>query len=289
MSSVVPLADPAIGAASAGVAGRLMAFLDCFAGVFTLLSLTAVVACGLAATDRLVLTPRLRVAVQSVHRASAVAALGFLATHITVKVVERHAAPQTAVAPFTGGAALAVSLGTIAADLLVLVTATGVLRGRFAGSRRPWLWRALHATAYVCWPISLAHGLTAGREARPWVLWGYGLFAALVALALLVRALSCLGRHQNLSRRRRGAKAYRPAAVHPAALAALSTRSARPVTGGGPIARAARPAAPGTAAHRPAPRAGLPGQPGGGPITRPRHAARAVPAPLHLARPGSGE
>ncbi|WP_051926807.1 hypothetical protein [Streptomyces durhamensis] len=276
MSSIVLLARPAVGAASAGAVGRVMAFLDYFTGVFTLLSLTAVVTCGLAATDRLVLTPRLRVAVQSVHRASAVAALGFLGTHIAVKVVERHAAAQTAVVPFSGGAALAVSLGTIAADLLVLITATGVLRGRFAGSRRPWVWRVLHSLAYVCWPVSLAHGLTAGRKAHAWVFWGYGVCAALVALALLVRALSYVGRHRSLSRRRRGAKAYRPAAVRPAALSALSATAA----GTRPIARAARPSVASTVARRSVQSAGLPG---------PKHAARPGPRPLHLARPGSGE
>ncbi|MFF7970133.1 hypothetical protein [Streptomyces sp. NPDC007905] len=276
MSSVALLAQPGHGAVSAAAVGRLMAFLDYFAGVFTLLSLTAVVTCGLAATDRLVLTPRLRVAVQSVHRASAVAALGFLGTHIAVKVVERHAAPQTVVVPFTGGTALAVSLGTIAADLLVLITATGVLRGRFAG-RRPWLWRVLHSTAYVCWPVSLAHGLTAGRKAHAWVLWGYGLCAGLVALALMVRSLSYLGRRRTFRRRQRGVKAYRPAAVRPAALAALSTRSPRPTTGARPIAR---PAAP-TTARRSAPIAGVPKQP--------KHAMRPGLQPLRVAQPGSSE
>ncbi|MFF8426493.1 hypothetical protein ACF07Y_15225 [Streptomyces sp. NPDC016566] len=280
MSSVALLARPALAAAPGAAVGRVMTFLDHFAGVFTLLSLTAVVTCGLAATDRLVLTPRLRVAVQSVHRASAVAALGFLATHIAVKVVERHAAPQTAVVPFTGGAALAVSLGTIAADLLVLITATGVLRGRFAG-RRPWLWRVLHSSAYVCWPVSLAHGLTAGRKAHTWVLWGYGLCAALVALALLVRALSYLGRHRTLRRRRRGANAYRPAAVRPAALAALSARSSWPATGARPIARAGWPAAS-TSAARPSARSA-------GRLGQPRHAARPGPRPVRLAQPGSSE
>ncbi|MGG2464348.1 hypothetical protein ACO0M4_32060 [Streptomyces sp. RGM 3693] len=255
-----------------------MAFLDHFAGVFTLLSLTAVVTCGLAATDRLVLTPRLRVAVQSVHRASAVAALGFLATHIAVKIAERHAAPQTAVVPFTGGAALTASLGTVAADLLVLIAATGVLRGRFAGSRRPWLWRVLHSTAYACWPIALAHGLTAGRQAHPWVLWGYGLCAALVALALLVRALSYLGRHRTRSRRRRDAKAYRPATARPAALAALSTRPGRPLTRARPISWAAEPT---TTAPRPAQSAG--------PARQPKHAAGPGTRPFRLAQPGSGE
>ncbi|MDF3299277.1 hypothetical protein [Streptomyces tropicalis] len=276
MSSVALLVPPVVGAVPAGAAGRTMVFLDHFAGVFTLLSLTAVVTCGLAATDRLLLTPRLRVAVQAVHRATAVAALGFLAVHIAVKVVERHAAPQTSVVPFTRNVAVAVSLGTVAADLLVLITATGMLRGRFAGTRRPWLWRVLHSTAYACWPISLVHGLTAGRAAHPWVLWGYGLCAALVALALLVRALSHLGRHRGRSRRRRGVKAYRPAAVRPARLAALSTRPAQPGTGARTIPRTAGQAA---AAHRSAQAAGVTGQP--------RHAAGPGPLPLRPARPGS--
>ncbi|GAA2264957.1 hypothetical protein GCM10010430_57220 [Kitasatospora cystarginea] len=204
-----------------GAGTRIAAFLDYFAGVFTLLSLTAAVVCGLLATDRLVLTPRLRVAVQSVHRATSVAALGFLGTHIAVKVLERHAAPAAAVLPF-GGSTFAVSLGTVAADLLVLVAATGVLRGRFAGSRRPWLWRVLHVAAYACWPVALVHGLTAGRAAHAWVLWGYGLCAAGMALALLVRGLAFLGRRSTLGRLRRGAKAYRPATPSPAVLAELS-------------------------------------------------------------------
>ncbi|ANZ21320.1 membrane protein [Streptomyces noursei ATCC 11455] len=281
MPSLALLIPPSLAAAPTGAAGRTTAFLDSFAGVLTLLSLTAVVACGLAATDRLVLTPRLRVAVQSLHRASTVAALGFLATHIAVKVVERHAAPRTAVAPFTSGTALAVSLGAVAADLLVLIAATGVLRGRFAGSRRPWLWRVWHATAYVCWPVALIHGLTAGRTAHAWVLWGYGLFATLVALALLVRTLSHLGRHRTRSRRRRGAKAYRPATARPTELAALSSQSARPATDARPLARGTRPAAPTTAVPGSGQTAGLPRQA--------RHAARPGARPLRLARPGSGE
>ncbi|MFJ9772437.1 hypothetical protein ACIRVF_14515 [Kitasatospora sp. NPDC101157] len=213
---------PAVGAPAAAAVGRVTGFLDYFAGVFTLLTLTGAVVGGLVATDRLVLTPRLRVAVQSVHRATAVAALGFLATHIAVKVMERHAAPQTAVLPFSGGATFAVGLGTIAADLLVLVAATGAVRGRFAGSRRPWLWRVLHATAYACWPIALAHGLAAGRPAHAWVVWSYGLCAAVVALALLVRALAFAGRRRTGARHRRAVKAHRPATQPFAALAHLS-------------------------------------------------------------------
>lgn len=199
-----------MGVALAGTAGRVMAFLDYFAGVFTLLSLTAAVVCGLAATDRLVLRARHRIAMQSVHRATSVAALGFLLTHIAVKVAERDATPLVALLPFGGGATFAVSLGTVAADLLVLTAATGAVRGRFAGSRRPWLWRLLHSAAYASWPIALAHGLTAGRQAAVWVLWSYGLCAAVVGLALLVRLLGAAGRGSARRRTERTLLAYQP-------------------------------------------------------------------------------
>ncbi|MHA6759895.1 hypothetical protein [Streptacidiphilus sp. PAMC 29251] len=204
---------PGMSGAVAGTAGRFMAFLDYFAGVFTLLSLTAAVVCGLAATDRLVLSARHRVAMQSVHRATSVAALGFLATHIAVKIAEQDATPLVALLPFGGGATFAVGLGTLAADLLVLTAATGAVRGRFAGSRRPWLWRVLHSGAYACWPIALAHGLTAGRAAAVWVLWSYGLCAAAVALALLVRLLGATGRGSARRRNVRTLRAYRPRTV----------------------------------------------------------------------------
>ena len=199
-------------------AGRIMAFLDFMAGVFTLLALTATVVFGLAATDRLVLTPRRRVAMQSAHRAAAVASLGFLVIHVAVKVYDQEATPLAALVPFAGGANLAVGIGVVAADLMVFVALTGALRGRFAGSGRPWLWRAMHGTAYASWPIALAHGLTAGREAKEWVLWGYGLCVAAVALALMVRLLAALGNGSAARRARRLLQAYgpelAPGAVH---------------------------------------------------------------------------
>ncbi|WP_370109969.1 hypothetical protein [Streptacidiphilus sp. MAP12-33] len=240
-----------------GTAERLLAFLDYFAGVFTLLSLTAAVLCGLAATDRLVLTPRLRVAAQSVHRATSVAAVGFLATHIGVKIAERDASPLAALLPFGGGATFAVGLGTLAADLLVLAAATGAVRGRFADARRPGLWRVLHASAYACWPIALAHGLTAGRAAAVWVLWSYGVCGALVALALLVRGLGLLDRRPEATRLR-AYRPRRPSRVALAELAALS-REHQAVPYASHAPRAGAGAGPGASAVRDAYAAASPG------------------------------
>ncbi|MGW3042219.1 hypothetical protein ACWC9T_19800 [Kitasatospora sp. NPDC001159] len=256
------------------VVGRVQAFLDYFAGVFTLLSLTAVVVCGLVATDRLLLTPRLRVAVQSAHRATAVAALGFLGVHIAVKVAERHAGPWAVAVPFTGGTGVEVALGTVAADLMVLVAATGAIRGRFAGSRHAWLWRVLHSTAYACWPVALAHGLTAGRPAHAWVWWGYGLCAAAVALALLVRTLAAVGRRRAVGLHRRGARARRPATLRATTLAEVAARSSRADSGAMPLARPGLSAAGSSLVGR------LPREP--------RHAGPPAAGLLRLARPGGG-
>jgi hypothetical protein len=79
-----------------------------------------------------------------------------------------------------------IGLGTVASDLVVLLIITGIARGRFA-SRRPWTWRVIHATAYLAWPLSIVHGLLAGRPARPYVDWSYGACVAAVALALVIR------------------------------------------------------------------------------------------------------
>jgi hypothetical protein len=84
-----------------------------------------------------------------------------------------------------------VGLGTVASDLFVLIVVTGIARGRFVG-RRPWTWRAIHATAYLAWPMSIAHGLLAGRTAKPYVDWSYGACLAAVALALVIRLVAAI-------------------------------------------------------------------------------------------------
>ena len=84
-----------------------------------------------------------------------------------------------------------IGLGTIASDLVVLLIVTGIARGRFA-ARWPWTWRAIHATAYLCWPLSIVHGLLAGRTAKPYVDWSYGACLAAVGLALIIRLVATL-------------------------------------------------------------------------------------------------
>ncbi|MFF8984460.1 hypothetical protein ACF08E_13890 [Streptomyces globisporus] len=189
---------------------ELRATLDFTTGVLSLVSLSAAVAWGLLATDRLFLSTRQRIVCQGIHRATAIAALGFLLLHGTVKVALGHVALIGALIPFSlgvTGAAGLIGFGSLAGLLMVVTAATGALRSAFAhpspktarlgqslGSPRDaggiaGRWRALHALAYPAWCAALIHGLYAGRAPAAWVVVMYGLCLAGVAGALCLRLL----------------------------------------------------------------------------------------------------
>lgn len=168
------------------------AALDFTTGVLSLVSLTAAVVWGLVATDRLFLHSRQRLLAQAVHRATAVASIGFLLLHVTVKLALDHVSPLGALIPFGlgfSGSDGLIGLGSLAGLLMVVTGVTGALRSAFASpvqvaSR----WRALHMLAYPAWCSALIHGLYAGREPKPWVIALYCLCLVSVAGAVALRA-----------------------------------------------------------------------------------------------------
>ncbi|MEU8518174.1 hypothetical protein [Streptomyces sp. NBC_01216] len=169
------------------------AALDFTTGVLSLVSLTASVAWGLTATDRLLLSTRHRLLAQGIHRATAVASLGFLLLHATVKVSLGHVEAIGAFVPFglgvTGTGGL-IGLGSLAGLLMVVAAATGALRSTLAGrSRFAARWRPLHMLAYPAWCFALMHGLYTGRPAATWVVTLYCLALAVVAGAVSLRLL----------------------------------------------------------------------------------------------------
>jgi len=192
----VLLAGPALPLAGSGSAApgvilaSLQRFLLAYSGVFALIALTAAVATGLAAADRLVMTPVGRVRFQAVHRALSLAAVGFLASHVLLQILAHRSRPIDAVVPFlASGRTVYLGLGTLAADLVLVIALTGVARRRFA-SHWTATWRGVHAIAYLCWPLAIVHGLLSGRQAKPYVDWSYGACVAAVALALVVRLVA---------------------------------------------------------------------------------------------------
>ncbi|MGX1883743.1 hypothetical protein [Streptomyces sp. NPDC055287] len=171
----------------------LRAALDFTTGVLSLVSLTAAVAWGLLATDRLLLRPRHRLLAQGIHRATAVASLGFLLLHVTVKVSLGHVALLGALIPFglgVSGTSGLIGFGSLAGFLMVVAASTGALRSAFATpGRTAGRWRSLHMVAYPAWGSALVHGLFTGRPAAGWVVTMYALSLTAVVGALSLRLL----------------------------------------------------------------------------------------------------
>jgi DMSO/TMAO reductase YedYZ heme-binding membrane subunit len=201
---IIALLIVVAGAAASGATPRgrdvLLAtqhFMLFYSGVLALVALTTAVGVGVVATDRIVMTPGHRVIAQAVHRAVSFGALAFLITHIVLEILAHRSHVIDAVVPFLAqGRRFYIGLGTVASDLVVVLIITGIMRGRFA-SRRPGTWRAIHAVAYLMWPLSILHGLLAGRKAHPYVDWSYGACVALVALALLIRFVATIRSQQE--------------------------------------------------------------------------------------------
>lgn len=171
----------------------LRAAFDFTTGVLTLVSLTAAVAWGLLATDRLFLSTRQRLVGQGIHRGAAVASLGFLLLHATVKVSLGHVELLGALIPFglgVSGTAGLIGFGALAGLLMIVAAATGAMRSAFATpGKTAGRWRTLHALAYPAWCSALIHGLYAGRPPATWVIVMYSLCLVAVAAALCLRLL----------------------------------------------------------------------------------------------------
>ncbi|MFI1400192.1 hypothetical protein [Streptomyces sp. NPDC020681] len=169
------------------------AALDFAAGVLSLVSLTASVAWGLIATDRLLLTTRQRLISQAIHRTTATASLGFLVLHATVKVTLGHVEVVGALIPFglgVSGTAGLIGFGSLAGYLMIIAATTGALRSALAGNIKvAGRWRPLHMLAYPAWCFALVHGLYAGRPAATWVTTMYCLALAAVTGAVSLRLL----------------------------------------------------------------------------------------------------
>src|SRR5580698_1536533 len=176
-------------------------FMLFYAGVFALIALCASAGLGLVATDRVFLSAGHRVLAQSAHRAASFGAVAFLIIHIVTEILAQRVHVLDAVVPFLSPfRTFYIGLGTIASDLIILLVITGIMRGRFNAHGQAWRWRAIHYTSYASFVFGVWHGLLAGRPAKPYVDWSYGLLVALVLLALAVRIVSnSLRPKENLS------------------------------------------------------------------------------------------
>ncbi|HEY0000555.1 MAG TPA: translation initiation factor III [Actinoplanes sp.] len=181
-------------------------YAEFYMGVIALVSLSITIMVGLVATDRLVLSIRQRVMLQSTHRTTGVIAVTALVVHVWTKVVEDHIGVIDVFIPFLAqGNRLYVGLGTISGWVMILVMWTGIARSRFIGRGSPWMWRGIHAISYLMWPIALMHGLSAGRAAKPWVIVSYLVCILLVLVGLAVRVSVSLNRRKDFASTATGA------------------------------------------------------------------------------------
>ena len=125
------------------------------------------------------------------HRWLGALALGFLAVHMALLVIDPVVAfsiPQLFIPGIAPWEPFAVALGVIAMWLMVPVSVVGRIRQRL-GRNGATIFAKTHLIAYSAWPLATAHYVMAGTDAL--TEWSIGLIIA--ASALLVFGLLARG------------------------------------------------------------------------------------------------
>ncbi len=140
------------------------------AGLVTLVLLTASMVLGILNAGRFATRGYPRFVIQGLHRNLSLLALGCLTLHVGTTVIDTYTSIglQDAFVPFMSGyKRWWLGLGAIAADLMITLAITSLIRQRIS----PRLWRAIHWMGYLCWPVAIAHGLGTGTDhSATWVL-----------------------------------------------------------------------------------------------------------------------
>jgi len=157
-------------------------------GLVSLLLLTLAMILGLLGAGRFTSTRWPRFVVASLHRNVSLLIVVFLVIHIVTAVIDPYAGIGwlDAVIPFMSVYhPLPLGLGAVAFDLILALIATSLLRTRISLGA----WRAVHLTAYACWPFAVLHGYFIGGadSRRLWVLAIEGICVMAVAGALVWR------------------------------------------------------------------------------------------------------
>jgi methionine sulfoxide reductase heme-binding subunit len=126
-----------------------------------------------------------RFGLNELHRTAALTGVGLVVVHLVSLFFDPYAQLRLVdfVLPFLGSyRPLWLGLGTVAVDLLLVVTVVSLLRQRVG----PRIFRAVHWATYALWPVALLHAFGTGTDA--WTLWMdvvglvsvVGVFAALM-------------------------------------------------------------------------------------------------------------
>jgi sulfoxide reductase heme-binding subunit YedZ len=147
---------------------------------FVLLTLSF--ALGLASTRRAVSSSGWpRFATQALHRNLSLLAVTFIGLHIVTALVDTyvHVGWWALVVPFVSGyRRFWVGLGTLAFDAVLVVIATSLFRDHLPQA----VWRAIHWTMYLAWPLVFIHFLKTGTDSAHG---RWGLYLDLASLLVL--------------------------------------------------------------------------------------------------------
>lgn len=133
-------------------------------GVVALVMFTLTLVLGIVSRSGRPLGGLGRFGLNEIHRTAALTGVGLIAVHLASLLFDPYAQLRLVdfVAPFVGSyRPLYLGLGTVAVDLLVVVTVVSLLR-HVAGPR---VFRAVHWLTYLLWPVALVHGLGTGTDA----------------------------------------------------------------------------------------------------------------------------
>ena len=149
------------------------------------MTLSVVLGVGVRSGRPLFTLPRFGIA--DVHRFVALAATLLVALHMGLLFMDPYAKLRLIdfVVPFLGTyRPIWQGLGTVAFDVLIVVIITSLLR-RHLGLR---IFRAVHWTTYLLWPIAMAHAIGNGTDSgRIWFLGFAGVCALMVAITIVWR------------------------------------------------------------------------------------------------------
>ena len=154
-------------------------------GIVAFLLLTAVFVLGIAVRGKSRLPGLPRFATAELHRNISLLAVVFVAVHVLTAVLDSyvHIPLLAAVVPFTSGyERLWLGVGAVACDLMLAMIVTSLLRARLNRV----LWRAIHLTAYLCWPVALVHSVFSSEDLRQFPM----MFIALASVVLIIAAVA---------------------------------------------------------------------------------------------------
>ena len=162
-------------------------------GVVALLLLTAVMLIGLLVSRQGRLPGLPRFAVGGLHRNLSLLAVAFVVIHVLSAVTDGYVnIPVTAaVIPLSSSyERVWLGVGAVSFDLMLAAIITSLLRRHL--SRR--VWRAVHLTAYVSWPVAWLHSIFSSKDLQHGPLLVLGIACAIAVVAGILWRVSAAGR-----------------------------------------------------------------------------------------------